>query len=54
MFCIFVNFTILKEKKELRGKRVEGMEIKFLNLDIFVPKILEGGGVITPRILGEG
>ena len=27
------------------------MKIKFLNGDVYVPKIL-GGGVITPKILG--
>jgi len=30
------------------------MEIKFLNGDVCVPKILEGGGVIAPKILGGG
>ena len=31
------------------------MEIKFLNEDVYVPKILgSGGGVITQRILGWG
>ena len=29
------------------------MEIKFLNWDIYVPKILGGGGVITLMILEE-
>ena len=29
------------------------MEIKFLNGDVYVPKIM-GGGVITPKIPGGG
>ena len=31
---------------------MDRMKIKFLYGDIYVPKILGGGGVITPKILG--
>ena len=30
------------------------MEIKLLNRDVCVPKILGGRGVFIPKILGEG
>ena len=30
------------------------MEIKLLNVDVCVPKILGEGGVVTPKILGRG